>query len=245
MSKRLRVTLGVVLALVIPTFYVVLFQPTLIFNNVESTIAAQLQESIGPAASYTVKIRTPLHRLVRGDMGDIAIMGRQVRLQNGMVAERLFISLSEVKADVMSGTIASISDDAFSVTINQADMDRYIAARFPEMPDLTVEMQDGKLAVSTREKVMFIKSRVNFDGTMEIEEGKKLMLRLHDLNVGKVKIPGAIRGRIEGKLNPILDTSSWSMGTEFSDVVISKGKIEVFGKVDPRDLTALQKASAQ
>lgn len=243
MKKAMRVTLGLIFVIVIPALYVVLFQPSMIVNNVESTIAGQLQQSIGPAAMYKVKIDSPLHRLVRGDMGDVAITGHQVRLQNGMVAEQLKISLDNVNADLKTGTITSISNDAFSVTISQNDLNSYIAAVFSDIPDLTVEMKEGMLAVSTRQEIAFIKSRVRFNGTLEIENGDKLMLRLHDLKAGKVRIPGIIRGRIERKLNPILHTGRWTLGTELKKVMIHKGRIEVYGKVDPKDLAAMQSSA--
>lgn len=244
MNKKLRKGLGLFLVLAIPILYIVFFKPALIVSNVESGIADKLQKLIGPAAFYKVKIDSPLPHLVRGDMGDVAVMGSQVRLQNGIVAERLDISLDDVKANITAGAITSIGDDTFSVTINQGDLNRYVAATFPEIPDLCMELHNGKITVTTAQEVVLINSKIKLDGTVDIEDGHKLMLRLHDVEAGRKRLPESIKRKMEDKLNPILDTSEWSLGTQLRTLAIRRGRIEVSGKVDPKDLASLQRSSS-
>lgn len=203
----------------------------MIRSKIEQSVAAKAPELLGPAKSYSVDVSAGIFDLIRCKVKQIDIKGRDVRLQNGVVVDRLNVRLTGVhfKADQ---TITGISKTEFTAALSEANLRDYLRASRSDMSDADVSLADGKLVLKARPRVLAIKTPVRIEGTLQIEQGRKLNIELSKASAIGIRVPGFVRGRIQRSINPVLDTEQMGMDAKLTKVQITNGEIVLSGIAD-------------
>jgi len=199
--------------------------------KIGQSVAAKMPELIGPAQSYSANVTGGLIGILRGRIERIDITGRKVKMSNGVVVDRLDIGLSGVhfKPDP---TVTRVESAGFAALVTQDDLNNWLATSRPDLHDGHITIENGRLIVRAKPKVLLLRTPVKVEGTLRILDGSKLYMVLKNVSTRGIRVPGFVRGRIEHDINPILDAEQMGIGAKLKSVRVTDGAITVAGTAD-------------
>jgi len=199
--------------------------------KIGQSVAAKMPELIGPAQSYSANVTGGLIGILRGRIERIDITGRKVKMSNGVVVDRLDIGLSGVhfKPDQ---TVTRVESAGFAALVTQDDLNNWLATSRPDLHDGHITIENGRLIVRAKPKVLLLRTPVKVEGTLRILDGSKLYMVLKNVSTRGIRVPGFVRGRIEHDINPILDAEQMGIGAKLKSVRVTDGAITVTGTAD-------------
>ncbi len=201
-------------------------------RKVEKGIAESLPDLIGPAKSYKVSVSGSTMQMLRNRISGIEIVGEGVALKNGVEVTRLDVSLKGVEFSPKSRTITKCESTVFSATLAQQELTQYLKKKYPDVPDLSVLLEDGCLSAAARPSLLGVTARVEAESGLKISSGCKLVLDLRKVTMAGLPAPGFAREYIEKKLNPIFDASKLGYDATISSVSIQRGRLVITGGLD-------------
>lgn len=199
--------------------------------KIEQAVSAKLGGMLGAAKSYSVHVSGGLFEMLGGKIKQIDINGKNVKLSNGVVVDRLDVLLSgvHVKPDQ---TVTGVDTTAFTAVLSEPNLNDYLRASRSDMRDANITLTDGKLLLTAKPRVLAMKTPVSLEGSMQIVRGTRLDMVLSKLSAHGIRVPGFIRGKIQHDINPVLDTEQMGMGARLSKVAIQDGQIALTGTAD-------------
>lgn len=206
-------------------------------HKVEKGIAKGMEQKLGPAKSYNVKISGPTMALVSGKLKSIEITGLDVKTPQGILVQRLQVNVEDLEVDVATEEIKRCGGTTYRATLSQAELARYLTKMYPDAPDFKLDFMDGFARVTARPGVSIAKVSVVVDATVDILQHRKLALNLKELDVAGIPTPGFVRDYVERRVNPVFDVDDLDIGAKVDSVSMKKGSVTVGGRLD------LEKAS--
>ncbi len=169
--------------------------------------------------------------IARGRIEKVNIAGRDVKMTNGVVVDQIDIGLAGVhfKPDQ---TVTRVEDASFAAHVTEADLNTWLTAFRPDLHGGHVTIEDGKLTLTAKPKVLLLRTPVKVEGTLQVVNGTKLYMVLKRVSTRGVRVPGIVRGRIQHDINPVLDTEQMGIGAKLKSVRVSEGAITVTGTAD-------------
>ncbi|MCE5313776.1 MAG: DUF2993 domain-containing protein [Armatimonadota bacterium] len=201
-------------------------------HKAENQIAEALQEKIGPARSYDVNICGSPLKLIKGKMERLDIVGQDVQLKNGFKLALLKVSVYGLVFDTDTKEIRRADKTAYSATISQSELTRYLTKTYPDIPDLKVGLRDGLIDVSARPTVAGVGATVKAEADLQAKDGHKLVLDLKKVSAAGIPAPGFAREYIETKINPVLDSRDLGFNATVCSVKLARGSITISGNLD-------------
>lgn len=205
--------------------------------KIEQAVVEKAPGLLGPARSYSASVTGGVIDIVRGRVPKIRLRGNEVRLENGIVVDRLDVILSGVRFK-FDQTITGVDSAEFSASLSQKNLRDYVRKSRSDMAEAEVELSSGKLVLSAKPRVIGIKTPVLLEGTMQIVDNTKLNVILSKLTARGIRVPGFVRGRIQHDINPVMDTTQMGMQAKLTKVEIKKGEITLSGTADVKQALA-------
>lgn len=199
--------------------------------KIGQSVAAKMPELVGPAQSYSANVTGGLIGIILGRIERIDITGRKVKMSNGIIVDRLDIGLSGVRFKP-DQTVTRVESASFSALVTEDDLNNWLATSRPDLHDGHITIENGRLIVRAKPKVLLLRTPVKVEGTLRILDGSKLYMVLKKVSTRGVRVPGFVRGRIEHDINPILDAEQLGIGARLKSVQVSNGTIIVTGTAD-------------
>lgn len=208
-------------------------------GRIEREVEQKLPEIIGPAAAYSVSAHGPTMRMIKGRLDRLDITGEEVLLPSGIRVSRLEVSIEDLEFDTDSGSIKRAGRTRYTAVLGEAEVNRWAAVRYPEIPELKVILREGSARVSARPGMSKARVTVQADAYPVIRDRRTLGLDLYDVRAIGVSAPGFAREYLEGRLPAIFDVRDMGFDATVAAVKIAPGRLTLQGELD---LTAALKA---
>ncbi len=95
-------------------------------RKVESGIAKSLQQRLGPAKTYSVKVAGSTMSIVSGKIDAVEISGEDVRLAKGITVARLDVNLRDLVVDTGTQEIRKCRSATYSAAVSERELNRYL-----------------------------------------------------------------------------------------------------------------------
>ena len=120
----------------------------------------------------------------------------------------------------------------FAATLVQEDLQAFLARKNPTgLENATLEMTEDGITVTGQRRVVLVvpvRARV----TLAIEDGRRLVLRLHEASAFGASVTNLAEGLVE-KANPVLDVDDLPVPCTLERVEHREGELVVHGAAHP------------
>jgi len=201
-------------------------------DRVESGIEKSLPNLIGPARVYDVNVTGSTLGMIGGKLKDIEIKGEDVRLKNGMQLARLSVSLDSIEFDAGKSQITKCGGANYNALLSEEELGRYLRKAYPDVPKLNVELLNGYVSASASPSLVGLSASIKAEATLDIQDKRKLALKLRKVTVGGIPAPGFARDYMASKINPFFDASQIGYDATISSVTVEPGFVTLAGGLD-------------
>ena len=212
-------------------------------DKVEKSVAESLPTMIGPAKSYNVDAYGSTLRMMKGKLEGLDITGQDVQLKSGVTLSRLFVQVRDIRFDPNTREVHSVGSTAYSATLSEAELNRYLKKRYPNVPDLKLELRKDAVRITTRPGVSVLRTTVQADSGLLIQEERRLILDLKSLKVGPVGAPEFVRNYIESEIGTIFDAKDLGFDATIKSVSVQPNGLVLNGTLDLMELLKKQAKS--
>lgn len=205
---------------------------SIVKGKVESAVRARLPEIIGPAQSYSVRAYGPALRMMRGKLDGLDITGTDVRLEGRVTIARLDVQIRGIQINTDTREIERADSTVYEATIAEAELSRYVAAKYPSIPSLRIVLVDGTISVLAKPGVSVVRVAVQGDADLQIRDQRVLALDVRKLRVAGINAPGFARSFLNSRLGVIFDTRDLGFDATIASVQIRSGSLTIAGSLD-------------
>jgi hypothetical protein len=195
----------------------------------ERSIRRSLPELIGPAREYSVRVARSDTNLLGGKIAWIEILGRGVRVSDGLMIDDLEVRLEDVRFNHGDRTITSVSGSAVTVRISETSATRYITERGPQFEGVRLEFRANEAVVHATPALLGIRVPVKVSGRPILRGEQAIDFDTSHLAVSILPIPASLLPVLERRINPILDLAPLNLPLRLSGVRIDPGFAVVTG----------------
>lgn len=150
----------------------------------------------------------------------------------GLKLSRLSLNAGDVKWFGEEKRLVVERPGEFQATVDEADLEAFIKAKSPEGVDIeSVKVLDGVIRVQASVQ-MIITIGGSADCVLEIEEGKRLIVKAVSVDVLGASMKGMVQKQLDA-LNPVVDAADLPLTVIFESPVIRPGQIVISGTVAP------------
>ncbi len=214
-------------------------------HKIEKGIAKGMEQKLGPAKSYSVKITGPTMALVSGKLRGIEITGLDVKTPQGIVVQRLNVNVQNLEVDVSTEQIKKCGGTTYSATLSEVELARYLTKMYPDAPDFRLEFLDGFARVTAKPGVSIARVNVVVDAGVDILQRRRLALNLKELDVAGLPTPRFVRDYVERKVNPVFDVNDLDIGALVDSVSMNRGSVTVAGTLDLEKASGSKKSNVR
>lgn len=201
-------------------------------RKVEEGIAKSLPDIIGPARSYHVTVTGSLFGMMRGNLREIKITGREVEIKNALILSRLDVTLTNVEFDPDTRVVKKVDSTDFSATMSEEDLNVYLAKTYPNIPDLGASLRDCLIVVSAAPSLSAAKVHIRAEATLNVLAERRLVMDLKKITAGGLPAPWFARNYIEKKLNPVFDAADLGFDARIASVRLHRGSMTLTGQLN-------------
>lgn len=201
-------------------------------HGVEKSVEQSLLDIIGPAKSYSVRAYGPTSRLIGGKLDGLDITGADVKLSGGLTVSRLFVRIRDLEVDTQTKRIQRVGSAQYQATLTEAELNRYLRERYPDVPDLKARLRNNYLTVSTRPGIAGLRATIEADAKLDIRRRRILALDLEDVRAAGISAPGFARDFINDRLPVIFDAGDLGFDANIDRVVVQPSQLSVSGNLD-------------
>jgi len=201
-------------------------------EEVEKSVAQSLPEAIGPAKSYEVRAYGSTFRMMKGKLDGLDIVGTDVRLANGMTVSRLDVVIRDLLFDTGTRQVKRVKTTDFKAALAESELSRYVAKRYPKVPELKVGLMEGFVRVSARPGVSRVRASVVADADLLIRRQRIIALDLRKLKVAGIGAPGFAREYIDSHLDEIFDAKDLGFDARIRSAEVRPRLLTLSGDLD-------------
>ena len=194
-------------------------------------IADVLPSVLGPAAHYDVQVDGNPFALARGRARAVHIQGQQVQLSPDVTLDTLTADARDVSFDVKTRRLTHVGDTAFTASLGQAKMDRYLAQSKPLLPGLVVTLLPDAVQARVPVSVLKLNTTAVLSGTFQADaaDPRRLDFIASRAQVGEVPLPVGIVNLAVSLLNPVLDLSDLKVPLTITDARVVNSRLVLSG----------------
>ena len=172
-------------------------------------IADVLPSVLGPAAHYDVQVAGDPFALTRGRARAVHIQGQDVQLAPSVTLDTLTVDARDVSFDTGTRKLSHIGGAAFTASLGQANLSRYLAQSKPLLPGLVVTLLPDAVEARVPVDVLNLHTTAILSGTFRpnASDPSRLDFVAQNAQVGSVPLPASLVNLAVDELNPILDLS--------------------------------------
>ncbi len=194
-------------------------------------IADALPSVLGPAAHYDVQVDGDPFALTRGRARAVHIQGQDVQLSPRITLDTLNIDTRDVSFDTGTRRLSHIGATAFTASLGQANLDRYLAQSKPLLPGLVVTLLPD--AVEARVPVSFagLHTTAALSGSFRpnADDPRRLDFVAQNAQLGEVPLPASLVNLAVESLNPVLDLSGLKAPLTVTDAHVTNSRLVLSG----------------
>jgi hypothetical protein len=208
-------------------------------KQAEKAIQKLLPEYLGPAKSYTTRVKgKSLGAVMRGRLREVRITGTDVQLTDELLVRELTIDAEEVAADLKTHSLKGIGKAVFTARIDEARLDAMARKRRPKLLDLKLALRGRSVQVTLRPEVFgYPTLPITVDGTLAVRGGGKSLDFSPDRGrLTVVPIPEAVLDFMAERLNPVVDLSALTVPIRMERAESVGGQLVLSGTIPPDEI---------
>lgn len=205
----------------------------------ERRINALLPQFLGPADRWTSRVSDNPLALARGRLRRVRVDGDNVRVSDSLTLDHLTLHVSDLRVDTKQQRISGVGGVRFSATLSETNVNRYLRARRPDIPGLSVSLGRGEARVSARPEVAgLLGVPLSVRGTLRprLSDGGVASSQLDFVPgggaVSVVPVPSAALRFVAERVNPLIDLAVLKAPLRVEQVAIEPGQARIQGTVD-------------
>ncbi len=206
----------------------------------EKRINTLLPQYIGPADRYSTRVRETTSGLLRGRLRRIHVDGVNVRMSDELTLDHLALDISDVSVDAKGQRVQSVGAIRVAATLGEANLNRYLRARRPDIAGLQVGLGAGEATVrATPEIASLFGVPLQVRGSLQPRPGGALLDFVPgSARVSIVPVPGPVLRFVGERLNPVVDLQSVRAPFRVEQIELRPGAAVLTGSADPAMLLA-------
>ncbi len=194
-------------------------------------IADVLPSVLGPAAHYDVQVDGDPFALTRGRARAVHIQGQDVQLAPAVTLDTLTIDARDVSFDTATRRLSHIGLTAFTASLGQANLSRYLAQSKPLLPGLVITLLPDAVEARIPVDVLNLHTTAVLSGSFRPDASNPSQLDFvaQNAQVGSVPLPASLVNLAVDELNPVLDLSGLKVPLTVTDARVANGHLVLSG----------------
>ncbi len=194
-------------------------------------IADVLPSVLGPAAHYDVQVDGDPFALTRGRARAVHIQGQDVQLSPSITLDTLNADARDVSFDTKTRRLSHIGGAAFTASVGQANLDRYLAQSKPLLPGLTVTLLPDSVEARIPVDVLKLHTAALLSGSFrpDADDPSKLDFEASTAEVGSVPVPAGLVNLAVNEINPVIDLSGLKAPLAVTDAHVTGSRLVLSG----------------
>ncbi len=198
-------------------------------SRAEHRIEERLEDLIGPAARYKVRVRhTRDAEIVVGHIRRIEVDGWEVRVGHDLVLDSLHLELNNLRYHAPPNQTVTVGDSLLEIHLTEAALNQYLRHQHPDSPT-EVRLNDGTVTIKGTMKLLGLPTPIESTGRVEIKDGTRLEYRADTVRLSVDPIPGIGPQYVEKRLNPLLDVGQLNLPLRLDTIAVEPGRLVVRG----------------
>jgi hypothetical protein len=198
-------------------------------GRAERRITDRLEELIGPADEYRVRVRrTKDGEIVVGRINQIDIDARHVRAGQQIELETVHLALRNVRYHAPPEERVSVGSSELVIHLTEAALNDYLRRQHPNSQPV-VHLNDGTVTLKGTLRLLGLPTPIETEGRLEVVERTRLEFRASSVRLAIDPIPGIGREYVENQLNPLVNVARLKLPLRLDSVQIQCGRMIVRG----------------
>jgi DUF2993 family protein len=198
-------------------------------SHAERRIAHKLEDLIGPADEYKVRVRrTKDAEIVVGRLRRIEIDGWNVRAGEQLELESLHLELNDLRYHAPPDESLTVGESLLVIHLTEAALNDYLRRQHPNTPTEVV-FHEGTVTLKGMMRLVGVPTPVETSGRLEIAEGTRVEYHADSVRFAANASPGDGALYIERRLNPILDVKRLHLPIQLTGIEVQPGRLVVRG----------------
>ncbi len=194
-------------------------------------IADALPSALGPAVHYDVQVDGDPFALTRGRARAVHIQGQDVQLAPDVTLDTLSIDARDISFDTGTRRLSHIGGAAFTASLGQANLSRYLAQSKPLLPGLVITLLPDAVEARVPVDVLKLHTMAVLSGSFRLnaDDPSRLDFVAQSAQVGDVPLPASLVNLAVNELNPVLDLSNLKAPLTVTDARVTNSHLVVSG----------------
>ena len=197
-------------------------------------IADVLPSVLGPAAHYDVQVDGDPFALARGRARAVHVQGQDVQLSPSLTLDTLHADVQDVSFDTKTRTLSHLGQTAFTASLGQDNLSRYLAQSKPLLPGLVVSLQPDTLEARVPVSALGLQTTAQLSGSLRPDpaDPRRLDFVADAAQVGSVPVPSSLVNLALDSVNPLLDLSGLKAPLTVTEAKVQNRQLVLSGTAD-------------
>jgi hypothetical protein len=198
-------------------------------GRAERRIADKLEDLIGPAEKYKVRVRgTKDAEIVVGRIRRVEIDGWNIQAGGQIELESLHAELRNLRYHAPPEERVSVGDSLLVVQLTQTALNDYLRRQQPDSQPEVV-LNDGTVTLKGMFRWLGVPTPIETTGRLTIVDRVRLEFRAETVRVAADPMSGIGAEYIEKRLNPLLDVQRLNLPIRLDTITSESGRLVVRG----------------
>lgn len=194
-------------------------------------IADRLPSVLGPALRYDVQVDADPFALARGRARTVHVQGVSVQLSQALTLDTLTADVSDVSFDTKTQRLSHLGLTAFTASLSQGNLSRYLAQSRVHLPGLEVTLLPDTVEARVPVSALGFQTTAALSGSLRpnLDNPQRLDFVATGAQVGPVPVPAVLVNLALDTLNPLIDLATLKAPLTVTDARVSNSKLVLSG----------------
>jgi len=194
-------------------------------------IADRLPSVLGPALHYDVQVDADPFALARGRARTVHVQGVNVQLSQTLTLDTLTADVSDVSFDTKTQKLSHLGQTAFTASLSQDNLSRYLAQSRVRLPGLEVTLLPDTVEARVPVSALGFQTIAALSGSLRpnSDNPQRLDFVATGAQVGPVPVPAALVNLALDALNPLIDLATLKAPLTVTNAKVSDSKLVLSG----------------
>ena len=194
-------------------------------------IADRLPAVLGPAVHYDVQVDADPFALSRGHARAVHVQGVGVQLSPSLTLDTLTADVSDVSFDTKTQKLSHLGQTAFTASLGQGNLSRYLAQSKSRLPGLEVTLLPDTVEARVPVSALGYQTTAALSGSLHpsSDDPRRLDFVVSSAQLGRVPVPAVLVNLALDALNPLLDLSALRVPLAVTDAKVTSSRLRLSG----------------
>jgi hypothetical protein len=201
----------------------------LIRGRAERRITDKLEDLIGPADQYRVRLRGARDaEIVVGRIRLIEIEGWNVRAGEQIDLASVRLVVRDLRYHAPPDERISVGSSELEIHLTEASLNDYLRRQHPDLQPV-VHLNDGTVTLKGMFRLLGIPTPIETEGRLVVVDRTRVEFRADTVRLSIDPIPGVGNEYVESRLNPLINVARLKLPLRLDSVELQNGRMIVRG----------------